>query len=851
MRTQWLCVSIAAPLLFGQPSIFSNEDLERVEQTARAHSWAGEVRAQILRAAANWPRDHLSRFGLSELALPTEGGQWPLWYVCPVHGVSLQFQAPATHRCTVDQRTYTGWPYDQVIFGRRHSELAAAARDLALAYRMTGEERYAQSALWILKQYAALYTTYPHKDVNNRANTRSGARASAQTLDESVWLIPLAWAYDSLAGSAAMSESDRALIERGLLRAAVEVIQRNDAGISNWQSWHNAAIGAVGFALRDSGLIEQAIDGKSGFRFQMRNSVIGEGFWYEGAWSYHYYALDPIVQLAEMAARNGFDLWQDASLRGLFSAPLRLAFADGSLPAFNDSNAVSLFNYARLYEIAHARLGDPLYAAVARRGTRGREALFYGVPELPAAELDDLRSEVFPDAGFAVLRGPKSDHTVTMKFGPHGGGHGHYDKLGLISFAQGGILAVDPGTQSYAAPTHNTWDKVTVAHNTIVVDEKVQSEATGKLLWRDINENYSAASAEAGPAYPGVRLRRTLLVTAEYAVDLAEAAALDGGTRQFDWVYHNNGILETDLPLSAFDGFPQANGYQHLTENRAAETDEAWQVRFDGRPAGAVNFGTTFAGSAAARGTYQHSDEQAAEGRYSGKLSYEFTGAGYMLYSTPLLRNQPDKAPEGLRVMVYGDGSGHRLSLRINDASDERFVAAVGPVNWTGWKLVEVKGIASWQHYLGNNDGILDTPIRTVAVEWTRVAGGPDRGAIYIDNFTVLYPDDAAVVAADYELPTRSLRLWMLAGERTTVVAGKGLGPNLLQPVPYVMARRKGGAAQFLTLLEPYRSRPGAVSFQRDADGWITVRTDAFSDRFRLTAEGVEGYERVILERLP
>ena len=41
-----------------------------------------------------------------------------------------------------------------------------------------------------------------------------------------------------------------------------------------------------------------------------------------------------------------------------------------------------------------------------------------------------------------------------MKFGPHGGGHGHYDKLGLVSYAFGGTLAVDPGTQSYTAPTH-------------------------------------------------------------------------------------------------------------------------------------------------------------------------------------------------------------------------------------------------------------------------------------------------------------------------------------------------------------------------------------------------------------
>ncbi|MBS1825354.1 MAG: heparinase II/III family protein [Acidobacteria bacterium] len=851
MRTRTLCLLIAGQVAFAQPAIFTEGDLQRVESTARRYSWAQDVRSQILRFASTWPQDHLTRYGLSELAVPAEGGQWTLWYVCPTHGVSLQYQAPATHRCPVDNRTYSGWPYDQVILSRRHSDLAVAARDLALAYRMSGERRYGEAALWILNRYAELYLTYPHKDVNNRANTRSGARASAQTLDESVWLIPLAWAYDSLAGTEVMNDTDRARIERGLLRAAVEVIQRNDAGISNWQSWHNAAIGAVGFALKDRGLVQEAIDGKSGFRFQMGNSVIGEGFWYEGAWSYHFYALDPIVQLAEMAARSDYNLWEDANLRGLFSAPLRLAFADGSLPAFNDSNSVSLFSSARLYESAFARLGDPLYAAVARRGSRGREALFFGVPELPAADLADLRSEVFGDAGFAVLRGPKSDHVVTMKFGPHGGGHGHYDKLGLVSFAQGGVLAVDPGTQSYAAPTHNTWDKVTVAHNTIVVDEKVQGEATGKLLWSEATGSYSAASAEAGPAYAGVRLKRTLLVTAEYAVDAAEAFAEDGKSHQFDWVYHNYGVLESELGLAIYSGFPQANGYQHLTENRSVSLAGDWQVRFDGRPVGAVNYGSVFAGTAAAKGTYQYSNEQASGGSYSGKLAYEFTGAGYMLYSSPLLRDQPEKTPEGLRLMVYGDGSGHRLALRINDATDERFVATVGVVNWTGWKQVEVKGIGTWQHYLGNNDGVVDLPIRTVGVEWTQVAGGSPRGAIYVDDFAVLYPDQEAALAADYELAGRSLRVWMLGEEGTTVVAGKGLGPNLLQPVPYVMARRKAVSAQYVGLLEPYRTNPWISEFRKDGDGWITVRGEGFSDRFRFSGEGVEGYERVTLGRLP
>lgn len=837
------CVVLALPSAAQPHLLLGPEDFARINEIAAGPKWAADARAAIVRVAQEWPQSHLTRFGLKELALPPDGGQWSQWYVCPVHGVSLQYTAPNTHTCPLDKKTWTGWPYDQVIYTRRHSELSNAARDNALAYQLTGERAYAEAAAWILKQYAEKYLTYPIKDTNNR-NAASGARATAQTLDESVWLIPLAWSYDLLSGSDVLPAAERAAIETNLLRAAAGVIRRYDAGVSNWQSWHNAAIGAAGFALDDRALIDAAIDGKSGFRFQMERSVLGEGFWYEGAWGYHFYALDPLVQLAEMAARNGTDLWTDSRLRDLFAAPLRLTFADGSLPAFNDSKPQSLYDQARLYEHAFARYGDELFAAVAAQRTRARDALLWGVPELPGASLAEQRAAVFEEAGYAVLRAPWGDHAVTMKFSPHGGGHGHYDKLGIISFALGGVLGTDPGTQSYAAPTHNSWDKTTVAHNTVVIDEKSQAEATGKLLWQDLTDQYSAARADAGSAYPQVALERTMLVTPEYAVDVFKAASRDGKSHRIDWVYHNAGQASASPDLADYTEFGKANGYQHLTENRAAVTGADWSATFDGRPRTPVTYASVYASTANVSGKFEHSMDEAAAGLFSGKLSYDFRGDGYLLFSSTITKALPDAIPSGLRLMLFGDGSGHKLTLRFNDATDERFVAAVGPVDWRGWKEIEVREPSKWSHYLGNNDGVIDLPLRSSTLEVARVADGPPAGAFYVDDISVVYADTAPVVVADFELRMRNLRLWMLGGPDTTVVAGHGLGPDLLTPVPYVMARRIGDAAEFVTLLEPYAGSAAVVRFERTLEGEFVVQGADFEDRFRFGDTGVTGYER-------
>ena len=151
----------------------------------------------------------------------------------------------------------------------------------------------------------------------------------------------------------------RAAIENDLLREAVKTVQRNDAGLSNWQSWHNAGIGAAGFTLGDEELIRAAIDGKSGFRFQMRESITPDGFWYEGAWGYHFYALDALLRLAAMADRNGYGLFGEMPLRRMFESPLSVLLPSGVLPAFNDSKEVNLFSYDTLYELPGRSMAIP------------------------------------------------------------------------------------------------------------------------------------------------------------------------------------------------------------------------------------------------------------------------------------------------------------------------------------------------------------------------------------------------------------------------------------------------------------------------------------------------------------
>ncbi len=558
------------------------QDFETRKAMVQHEPWARAALASLLKEADGYPQDYLKKFGLTRVAAPDKAAQWAHWYVCPETGTHLEFHPPDHNICPDTGKDYQDWPISDVHYHYMHDMLSHDALFLGIAYRMTGKEIYAQHAAEILKLYADKYKDYPIVD-NYGKQSDWGARVYSQTLNESIWLIDMTFAYDLVRGSGELSASDRAHIEKDLLLpSAATVVRGHKEPTNNIQSWINGAQAAVGFELGEKALIDEAIDGPLGFRYQMKNYV-HEGFWIEGAWGYQFYAMHPLTETAEMAKRHGMDLWkQEPALASMFHSPLGIVLPDGKLPAFNDSEEVRLYANAPLYELAYENTHDPALLAVLDNAPRtSKESLLFGVATLPESKTSSLTSAVFPESGYAMLRAKNNDLSIILKFGPHGGGHGHYDKLGEIIYAEGQTQAVDPGTQLYGMALHKEWDQMSVAHNTITADELRQDQATGKLIaWKNEND-YVAVTANAGPAYKFADLTRSILVTDEYALQVDRAHSTDGKPHVFDFNYHNYGNQAMQLQTTPYSGLPGANGYMHLEQVRRGETNGNITTRFD------------------------------------------------------------------------------------------------------------------------------------------------------------------------------------------------------------------------------------------------------------------------------
>lgn len=511
---------------------------------------------------------------------PDRGSQWWHWYTCKACGARLTTKSDTEHVCPDCNAVYTGWPYDDVVLSRRHSALADAIRDLGLMYVFTGEAAYAAKAREILIGYAERYPTYPLHNIHGEPK-RGGGHVGPQTLDEAVWLIPVVQGFDCVHDT--LSAEDIEFIAENMLLPAARLVHDHAWGIHNIPCWHAAAYGLVGLTLGEETLAADAINGPKGFRAQVAQGIMDDGFWYESAWGYHYYTMMALQPLAIAAYNVGIDLYCER-YKSMYDAPLEFMAPGGELPAFNDSGTANALGHGSRYEVAYARWQDPRHLLPILNGRRNSlETLLFGgaVGEAPRFVLE---SRVFPATGYVLLRSGAPGETgadryvpenyLALDYGPHGGGHGHPDKLGLVLYGRRALLAEDPGCIAYGNPAHSGWYKQTISHNTVVVNGKSQAPCTGTLQFAALGEGIGICSARADDAYPGVRLRRSLALAGDRVIDMFLCEAEEEST--FDWAYHNRGDMESALPFVALDEAPKGDGYDWAKEWRAADADGAW-----------------------------------------------------------------------------------------------------------------------------------------------------------------------------------------------------------------------------------------------------------------------------------
>ena len=513
----------------------------------------------------------------------------------------------------------------------RHKQNYREMKAAGLLYQITQERRYADFVRDMLLQYAGMY---PDLGPHPRSERQVPGKLFHQLLNENVWLVHTIIGYDCVVD--ALTAEERATIEAGVFRPMLDWFTGPGAfsldRVHNHGTWAAAAVGMAGYVLGDRDLVEQALlgtdkSGDAGFLKQLDELFSPDGYYMEGPY-YARYAIWPFFYFAEAIERHeperGIYAYRDGILEKALYATVQTAWPDGTFPALNDGSLymdVAAPGVRLGTDLVYHRYGgDPTLLGVA--GFQGRVVLngaglavaraYENAPEVPAMTWPSVELRDGADGeggGLGLLRaGTGPDQTVAlMKYGVHGLGHGHFDKLSLVVWDQGRDVLDDYGFARFVnvepkyggryLPENATWAKQTLAHNTVVVDGRSQNDgdreaadalhAERHFFDGDASDGVQSMSARARGYYDGVDMQRTVVLLEDDAFEypiLVDLFRLEADAEhQYDYPLHYDGVLvATSFDLAGYADvlrpMGEAAGYQHVWETGRATATGGVQV---------------------------------------------------------------------------------------------------------------------------------------------------------------------------------------------------------------------------------------------------------------------------------
>ena len=506
--------------------------------------------------------------------------------VCPEDGAALVFDpwSPVAHRCSRCGRTRSGARHDRHWARFQHLWLAEQAAELATLGIMGDDDAATARASEILGSYSH-YAALPNLD-----NVLGPSHLFFSTYLESIWVTNYLAAAVLLRDTGQLTQDTMDVVSAVADEAAAVIGEFNE-GFSNRQTWHNAALAAIGVWFEDEELAQRAVESETGLLAHLAHGFAPDGTWHEGE-NYHLFALQGALTAMRWARSAGVDPLGDPELADRLAAalraPIRTALPDLTFPARKDSRyGVSLTQpmYIELWErglgvAGAARGGLPdvagwirsLYdapappaqefdswlfeAGIPAPGRRSRAALSWNAllempPALPEAGERHAASTLLPSQGLAVLR--HGDRYVSLECGEWTGGHGHPDRLHLSLHAGGVHWLPDFGTGSYVS-RDLFWYRSTLAHNAPLLDGVSQPGGDATCTAFQAGDDWSWMRGTWGP------VTRTVVAGPEYVLDVVELNAAAERLLELPW--HLDGA--TVLSPGAWE--PDSVGSGHVTD---------------------------------------------------------------------------------------------------------------------------------------------------------------------------------------------------------------------------------------------------------------------------------------------
>lgn len=444
----------------------------------------------------------------------------------------------------------------------QHKLNGKALKQLGVAYLISGDAAYAEYAKKIFMAYASIYPELGQHPVKE---SYAPGRLFWQQLNEAVWLVDVIQGYDAIYNYLVSSERNQ--IEDKLLKPYADFLSVESPHVfnrlHNHGVWAVAAVGMTGITLGEEELVYRSLFGinangkpnrmgynikdshslTSGFLVQTLSLFSPDGYYTEGPY-YQRYAMTPFLLFARSLDNNipKLDIMNfgDRIFVKAVGVLVDLSDSQGRYFAINDNlKGMSLYSPESMVSLCflYASTRDPSLLDILEEKplTNIDPNSLVVARDLSAGKRTTLKrtSKLIRDGsegdegGIALIRDQNDAFCAVLKYASHGLIHGHFDRLNIFYYQDDNEILSDYGSVRFVnimakeggryLPENTSYAKQSVAHNTVIVNEKSHFQGNydaaqkthAELVYASLEDpDAQFVCARETNAYPGVELLR-------------------------------------------------------------------------------------------------------------------------------------------------------------------------------------------------------------------------------------------------------------------------------------------------------------------------------------------------------
>jgi hypothetical protein len=474
----------------------------------------------------------------------------------------------------------------------------ASVYESGILYRLSGDEKYIAHMKRVLDFYADNYDDFVSEPIAKRFE----GKLQNQHLDDASAVLNMLLGIDMVRER--FSDTELKNYYEKLFKREAEMFDFFANRIYNIPVWIKCAQAAVGAFFGEEEHIRKGFYSIYGILDQLEKGVTDEGMWYEGSMHYHYYTVHPIAMLMFICRRVEFDIPEMPyiydKVEKMFEYPLKMMFSSKQLPNPHDAHPhLTIFNYRTHYEYASIIYENPLFKKVCSMFWEGEAK-----PTFTRLLFNTWENETYdvefgtvnnPASGTAMLRDGGTE--LFFRYSTLTHLHRHPDEMSFELAFDGDVVSHDIGNGGYASPLFVEWQRKTLCHNTVVIDESDHMRMSlpfGETEEFDSENPYIKVKTKA--LYEATDFTRAFRVCGDKVED--EFLVHSWDTHLVDWFFYCEGDIECNYETEQVDTLadeylksgkpdphgrnaPRQAGYQHLMDIEKFKTDEAWTVSFE------------------------------------------------------------------------------------------------------------------------------------------------------------------------------------------------------------------------------------------------------------------------------